>query len=123
VRGQVLSLKEKEFIEAARAVGCPTGRILFRHIPPNTLAPIIVSISFAIPSYILAEASLSFLSIGIRPPMPSWGSMVYLSSFPIITYLPVFVIKPTVLIALIMIAFAFVGDGLRDALDPQMSGR
>jgi oligopeptide transport system permease protein len=120
VRGQVLSLKGKEFIEAARAVGCPTGRILFRHIPPNTLAPIIVSISFAIPSYILAEASLSFHGIGIRPPMPSWGSMVYLS-FPIITYLPVFVIMPTVLIALIMIAF--VGDGLRDALEPQMSGR
>lgn len=122
VRGQVLSLREREFVEAARAIGNPPGRIMFRHVLPNTLAPIIVSVSFSIPSYILAEASLSFLGIGIRPPNASWGSMVF-QSFPLITYQPVFVLMPTVLIALIMIAFAFVGDGLRDALDPQTDVR
>jgi oligopeptide transport system permease protein len=119
VRGQVLSLKEREFIEAARAVGVPTWRLLLRHVLPNTLAPIIVTLSFDIPGYILAEAALSFLGLGIQPPTASWGSMVF-ESFPLITYLPIFVILPSVLIALIMIAFAFLGDGLRDALDPQM---
>ena len=117
-RGQTVSLREKEFVEAARAVGNPGHRIVFRHILPNTLAPIIVAVSFAIPGYILAEASLSFLGIGIRPPTASWGSMVF-QSFPIVTFRPIFVIMPSLLIALIMIAFAFVGDGLRDALDPQ----
>jgi oligopeptide transport system permease protein len=120
VRGQVLSLKEKEFVEAARAVGVPTSRILLRHILPNTLAPIIVAISFGVPSYILAEAGLSFLGIGIQPPTASWGSMVF-SSFPQMTFQPVFVIMPAALIAAIMMAFAFLGDGLRDALDPQMT--
>lgn len=118
VRGQVLSLREKEFVEAARAVGNPPVRIMLRHVLPNSLAPIIVSISFSIPAYILAEASLSFLGIGIRPPNASWGSMVF-QAFPLITFQPIFVIMPSLLIALIMIAFAFVGDGLRDALDPQ----
>jgi oligopeptide transport system permease protein len=119
VRGQVLSLKEKEFVEAARAVGVPTSRILLRHILPNTLAPIIVAISFGVPSYILAEAGLSFLGIGIQPPTASWGSMVF-SSFPQMTFQPIFVIMPATLIAAIMMAFAFLGDGLRDALDPQL---
>jgi len=118
VRGQTLSLREKEFVVAARAVGNPASRIIVKHILPNTLAPVIVSISFAIPGYILAEASLSFLGIGIRPPTASWGSMVF-QSFPIVTFRPIFVIMPSLLIALIMISFAFVGDGLRDALDPQ----
>ena len=120
VRGQVLSLKEKEFVEAARAVGVPTSRILLRHILPNTLAPIIVAISFGVPSYILAEAGLSFLGIGIQPPTASWGSMVF-SSYPQMTFQPIFVIMPAALIAAIMMAFAFLGDGLRDALDPQMN--
>lgn len=120
VRGQVLSLRDREFVEAARALGAPTWRILLRHVLPNTLAPIIVAISFGIPSYILAEAGLSFLGIGIQPPTASWGSMVF-ESFPLITFRPIFVIMPTTLIALVMIAFAFVGDGLRDALDPQLS--
>lgn len=118
VRGQTLSLREKEFIEAAWAVGNTPGRIMLRHVLPNSLAPIIVSVSFSIPAYILAEASLSFLGIGIRPPNASWGSMVF-QAFPLITFMPIFVIMPSLLIAMIMIAFAFVGDGLRDALDPQ----
>jgi oligopeptide transport system permease protein len=122
VRGQVLSVREKEYIDAARAMGCPSRQIMLRHVLPNCLAPVIVSVSFSIPSYILAESSLSFLGIGIRPPNASWGSMVF-TSFPLITYQPIFVIMPSLLIALIMIAFAFVGDGLQDALDPQSGGR
>jgi oligopeptide transport system permease protein len=120
IRGQTMTLREKEFVVAARAAGNPGHRIVARHIFPNALAPIIVAVSFTIPGYILAEASLSFLGIGIRPPTASWGSMVY-QSFPVVTYRPIFVIMPSALIALIMIAFAFVGDGLRDALDPQSS--
>ena len=120
VRGQVLSLKQKEFIEAAKSVGVPTRSIIFRHILPNSLAPIIVSITFGVPAYILAEAALSYLGLGIRPPTPSWGSMVYEGYSQIQNY-PSFVIMPSILIALIMLAFTFLGDGVRDALDPQMS--
>jgi oligopeptide transport system permease protein len=120
VRGQVLSIKEREYVTAARATGAPTGRILVRHVLPNTLAPIIVSVSFAVPSYILAEAGLSFLGLGIQPPTASWGSMVF-AAFPQMTFRPIFVVMPASLIALVMIAFAFLGDGLRDALDPQLS--
>jgi oligopeptide transport system permease protein len=122
MRGQVLSVREKEYVEAARAIGMPSRRILLRHVFPNSMAPLIVSISFSIPGYILSESSLSFLGLGIRPPNPSWGSMVF-QAFPTITYQPIFVIMPTLLIAFIMIAFAFVGDGLRDALDPQSAER
>lgn len=122
MRGQVLAVREKEYVEAARAIGVPDRRILLRHVFPNSMAPLIVSVSFSIPGYILAESSLSFLGLGIRPPNPSWGSMVF-QAFPTITYQPIFVIMPTMLIALIMIAFAFVGDGLRDALDPQSAER
>lgn len=122
IRGQVLAVREKEYIEAARSIGVPDRRILVRHVFPNAMAPLIVSISFSIPGYILSESSLSFLGLGIRPPNPSWGSMVF-QAFPTITYQPIFVIMPTMLIALIMIAFAFVGDGLRDALDPHAAER
>lgn len=120
VRGQVLSLKNKEFVEAARSIGVSTPRIMWRHILPNSLAPIIVSIAFGVPSYILAEASLSFLGLGVKPETPTWGSMVF-DSFSQILYAPIFVIIPSVLIALIMLSFTFLGDGLRDALDPYMS--
>lgn len=120
VRGQILSLKEQEFVEAARALGVPTWRILLRHLLPNTLAPIIVSVAFAIPGYILAEAGLSFLGLGVQPPTASWGSMVF-DSFPQMTFQPIFVLMPSTLIAFVMIAFTFLGDGLRDALDPRMN--
>jgi oligopeptide transport system permease protein len=120
VRGQVLSVKEQEFVEAARALGVPTARILRRHILPNTLAPIIVSVAFSIPSYILAEAGLSFLGLGVQPPTASWGSMVF-DSFPQMTFQPIFVVLPSILIAVVMVSFTFLGDGLRDALDPRMS--
>jgi oligopeptide transport system permease protein len=120
VRGQVLSLKNKEFVEAARATGAPTSRILFRHILPNSLAPIIVSVAFGIPATILAEAALSFLGLGVKGSTPTWGSMVF-DSFSTVLFAPSFVLMPAALIALIMLAFTFLGDGLRDALDPQMS--
>jgi oligopeptide transport system permease protein len=120
VRGQVLTLKNKEFIEAARSVGVPTQRIIWRHVIPNSLAPIIVSVTFGIPGYILAEAALSYLGLGIHPPAASWGNMVREFS-TLISLNAVFVLMPAALIALTMLAFTFLGDGLRDALDPQMT--
>jgi oligopeptide transport system permease protein len=119
VRGQVLSLKEKEFIEAARAIGVPTRRIMIRHLFPNTLAPIIVSLAFAIPGAILAEATLSFLGIGIKPPTPTWGVMIN-EGFVVFSQSPWPVLLPAFCISIVMLAFTFLGDGLRDALDPRM---
>ncbi len=119
VRGQVLSLKEKEFIEAARAVGVKPGRIMAKHLFPNALAPVIVSMAFAIPSAILAEATLSFIGIGIKPPTPTWGVMIN-EGFVVFSATPWPVILPALCISIVMLSFTFVGDGLRDALDPRM---
>lgn len=119
VRGQVLSLKEKEFIEAARATGAKPGRIMLRHLFPNALAPVIVSLAFAIPSAMLAEATLSFLGFGIKPPTPTWGVMI-LEGFVHVTGTPWPVLLPAFCIATVMLAFTALGDGLRDALDPRM---
>ncbi len=119
VRGQVLSLKEKEFVEAARALGATPTRIMWRHIVPNTLAPVIVSLAFGIPSAIIGEAGLSFIGLGVRPPTASWGNMLQdgLSS---IYSQPTLIAAPAACIAVILLAFTFLGDGLRDALDPRM---
>ena len=119
VRGQVLSLKEKEFIEAARATGVPTKRIMIRHLFPNALAPVIVSAAFAIPGAMLAESVLSFIGIGIRPPTPTWGVMIN-EGFVVFSQSPWPVLLPALCISIVMLAFTFVGDGLRDALDPRM---
>lgn len=119
VRGQVLSLKEKEFIEAARATGARPGRIMLRHLLPNALAPVIVSLAFAIPSAMLAEATLSFLGFGIKPPTPTWGVMI-LEGFVHVSSTPWPVLLPAFCIAIVMLAFTALGDGLRDALDPRM---
>jgi oligopeptide transport system permease protein len=119
VRGQVLSLKEKEFVEAARAIGAKPGRIMLRHLFPNALAPVIVSLAFAIPSAMLAEATLSFLGFGIKPPTPTWGVMI-LEGFVHVSATPWPVLLPAICIAVVMLAFTFLGDGLRDALDPRM---
>ncbi len=119
VRGQVLSLKEKEFVEAARAIGVPARRIMVRHLLPNALAPVIVSVAFGIPSAMLAEATLSFLGIGIRPPTATWGVMIN-EGFQVFSSSPWPVLLPAVCIGIVMLAFTFVGDGLRDALDPRM---
>ena len=119
VRGQVLSLKEKEFVEAARATGVPTRRIMVRHLFPNALAPVIVSLAFSIPGAMLAEATLSFIGIGIKPPTPTWGVMIN-EGFIVFSQSPWPVLLPAFCISLVMLAFTFLGDGLRDALDPRM---
>ena len=119
VRGQVLSLKEKEFIEAARSIGARPGRIMLRHLFPNTLAPIIVALAFSIPGAILGEASLGYLGIGIKPPTPTWGVMIN-DGFVVFSTSPWPVFLPALCISLVMLAFTFLGDGLRDALDPRM---
>jgi oligopeptide transport system permease protein len=111
VRGQLLSLREKEYVEAARCVGVVQWQIILRHLLPNALTPILVAVSFGIPVAIFGEAGLSFLGIGINDPLPS-GSYVR-----VYWHLALF---PTLLIALSMLGFSFVGDGLQDALDPRL---
>jgi peptide/nickel transport system permease protein len=122
VRGQVLSLREKEFIEASRSLGASNGRILFREILPNLLAPLIVYSSLLIPTNILFEAGLSFLGVGIRPPTASWGQMISdaSSNFNTEWWYMVF---PGVALLLTVLAFNLVGDGLLDALNPRGESR
>jgi oligopeptide transport system permease protein len=118
VRGQTLSLREREFIEAARASGAKPAKILFGHILPNALGPIIVQATFGVPAAILFEAFLSFLGLGVPPPMPSWGSMAA-DGLSAIRISPHMVIAPAIALSLTLMAFNFLGDGLRDALDPR----
>ncbi len=118
-RAQVLTLKGTEFVDAARALGGGSARILTRHVLPNALTPIVVAVSFGIPEAIFTEAALSFIGVGINPPTPSWGQMVgegqqYIRSY---WHLCVF---PSIAIAVTMLAFTFFGDGVRDALDPKL---
>jgi oligopeptide transport system permease protein len=120
VRGQVLSLKEREFVDAARVVGAGDSRILRLHLLPNTLAPIIVAATFGIPSAILLEASLSFLGLGVQAPMPSWGAMI-LEGYKAMRATPHMLVAPAVALSLTVLSYNFFGDGLRDALDPWMS--
>ncbi|NOZ27525.1 MAG: ABC transporter permease [Chloroflexi bacterium] len=119
VRGQLLSLREKEYVEAARCIGASEWHIIFRHLLPNSLTPLLVAVSFGIPAAIFGEAGLSFLGIGINDPLPSWGKMVGISSAYVRVYWHL-ALFPTLLIALTMLGFTFVGDGLRDALDPRL---
>ena len=119
VRGQVLSLKNQEFVLAARATGVSTPRIIFRHLIPNTLGPVIVYATLTIPSVMLTEAFLSFLGFGVQPPMSSWGTLATDGIQNIAVY-PWQLIFPGVTMALTLFSLNFLGDGLRDALDPQM---
>ncbi|MGI8854115.1 MAG: ABC transporter permease [Thermomicrobiales bacterium] len=117
-RGQLLSLRELDYIKASRTAGAGSTYIILRHLLPNTLTPLIVSTTFAIPTAIFAEAFLSFIGIGIRPPNPSWGDMVaegqqFLRSDPHLAIIPI------VCVMLTMLAFVLLGYGLRDALDPK----
>ncbi|MCL0065155.1 ABC transporter permease [Dehalococcoidia bacterium] len=119
VRGSVLSVKEKEFVEAAQALGTGEARIMFRHILPNVMAPVIVMATLGMAHVILAAAALSFLGLGAQPPTPEWGSMLndgraFMRSAPHLTIFPGLAIMVTVL------AFNFLGDGLRDILDPRL---
>jgi len=119
VRGQVLSLREREFVEAARATGVPARRIMARHLFPNALAPVIVAVAFGIPSAMLGEATLSFIGIGVRPPTPTWGAMIN-EGFQVFSASPWPVMLPATCIGVVMLSFTFLGDGLRDAIDPRM---
>jgi oligopeptide transport system permease protein len=122
VRGQLLSLKEQEFVEAAKAIGVSDGKIVNRHLLPNATGPIIVAVTLGIPAAILAEATLAFIGIGVQDPRASWGSLVadgqtFVRSFPHM------VLFPALAIAAALISFTFLGDGLRDALDPKLKGK
>lgn len=119
VRGQVLSIKEKEYVEAAIMTGTSPLKLIAKHLVPNSLGPVIVTLTFGIPAAIFTEAALSFLGIGIRPPEPSWGVMIE-DGYAEIFAAPIQVIVPGVAVALTMLSFTFIGDGLRDALDPRM---
>ena len=118
VRGQTLSLREKEFVEAARSVGASDAHIVFRELLPNLVAPIIVYSSLIIPSNILFEAALSFLGVGVNPPTPTWGNMLS-DAIPWYRADPTFMIIPGVALFVTVLAFNLFGDGLRDALDPR----
>jgi len=119
VRGQTLSLREREFVEAARSVGTRDRWILVRHIFPNALGPIIVQATFAIPAAVLFEAFLSFLGLGLPSPTPSWGAMAA-DGYHGMDFAPHIVLAPTIALSLTLMAFNWVGDGLRDAFDPRM---
>lgn len=128
VRGQTLSLKQKEFIEAARSIGVKSPRIMRRHLLPNTLGVLIVSAAFLIPGLIITEAILGYLGLGLRPAtdsssffVTSWGSLL-LEGQTAINAQPWMLLAPAICIALVVMAFTFLGDGLRDALDPRLRG-
>jgi peptide/nickel transport system permease protein len=122
VRGQVLSVSKREYIESARVVGAGTGRILWRHVLPNVTAPIIVQASLGIAFAILAEASLSFLGLGVQPPTPSWGGMLAVGK-DWLDRAAWMAIAPGSAIFITVLAFNFLGDGIRDALDPRLRQR
>ncbi len=118
VRAEVLSLREQEFILAARATGATDGRIIWRHLVPNVVGPVIVLSTLGVGGIIILEAALSFLGLGVRPPTPDWGGMLA-DGRAYITIYPQIVIAPGVMIAITVLAFNLLGDGLRDALDPR----
>lgn len=120
VRGQVLSLRRQEFVEAAEALGLSTPRIIFRHIIPNTLGPIIVYATLTVPAVMLLEAFLSFLGLGVQPPMSSWGVLIKDGADSMEEF-PWLLIFPGVILATTLFSLNFLGDGLRDALDVRTS--
>jgi peptide/nickel transport system permease protein len=121
INGQVLSVKENEYVMAARSVGVGKAGIMFRHILPNCLSPLIVQMTMMIGLAIITEATLSFLGLGIKPPSAAWGSMVY-DGYKYLVMRPILSIAPGVAIGLVVFAFNMIGDGLRDAIDPRLRG-
>ena len=119
VRGQIISLKNQEFVMAARATGVSTTKIIFRHLVPNALGPVIVYATLTVPQVMLQEAFLSFLGFGVQAPLASWGSLAA-EGIPNIAVFPWQLVFPGVTMALTLFSLNFLGDGLRDALDPQM---
>ena len=124
MRGQVLKVREYDFVTAARALGASNRRILFTHIMPNAIQPLIVQASLGMAGAVLSEASLSFLGLGIPPPAPSWGTMIEEArGFDILYNAPHVLFFPGIAIALTVLAFNFIGDGLREYLDPKQRAR
>jgi ABC-type dipeptide/oligopeptide/nickel transport system permease subunit len=119
VRGQVLSVKERDFVEAARSIGVPPWRLVLVHITPHVFAPVIVAVTFGMPGAIMLEAGLSFLGIGVNPPTPSWGLMISDGLTNMQSH-PHMLTSPALILAAALLAFTFLGDGLRDAMDPLM---
>ncbi len=119
VRGQVLSLKNQEFVLAARALGVPKNKIVFRHLVPNALGPIVVAMTMMIPWAIFTEAFIGFIGLGVSAPMASWGTLANDALAGLLTY-PYQLFYPSMAIAITMLSFNFLGDGLRDALDPRL---
>ncbi len=122
VRGQVVALRQREFVDAARSIGSGHGRILLHHILPNLVSPVIVAVTVDAAGVILAEATLSYLGIGVQRPMPSWGRMIN-DALDFYKSEPRLVIVPATMLSLTVIALNFLGDGLRDALDPRKTRR
>lgn len=121
VRGQVLTIREQEFVTAAKVVGCSDARLILRHVLPNVVSLLIVMATFGMATAILLEASLSFLGLGVRPPTASWGGMLHDAQSPVVlSDLPWLWMAPGFMIAITVLAINFMGDGLRDALDPRM---
>ena len=121
VRGQVLSVKENDYVLAAQCIGAPTWVVLVRHVLPNVFSPVIVQASLGVGFAIILEASLSFIGLGAQPPTPSWGNMVQVG-FQYLEIAPWFVLVPAVAIFLAVLGFNMLGDGLRDTLDPKSHG-
>mgnify|MGYP001609359270 CR=1 FL=1 len=119
VRGQILSLKEQDFVVAANAVGASSPRIIMRHLLPNAIGPIIVAVTFGVPRAIFIEAALSYIGVGVADPTPTWGKMIQ-EGYSVIFAAPHLLVAPALAIAVTMLAFTFLGDGLRDALDPRV---
>jgi len=117
VRAEVLSLRDRDFVEAARALGARPGRIVLRHLIPNALAPVVVAAAFAVGDNILAESSLSFFGLGVQPPQASWGNMLQDALAPQAQSAPWMVLVPGVLIIATILAFSMIADGIRVALD------
>jgi peptide/nickel transport system permease protein len=119
VRSEILSLREREFVQSARALGAPDRRIMFRHILPNAMVPILVSATLGVAGAILAESGLSFLGLGVQPPTPSWGNILNVgrSNIEIAWWLSIF---PGLAILITVLAYNLLGEGLRDALDPRL---
>ncbi|SOC03287.1 ABC transporter permease [Rhodobacter maris] len=122
VRGEVLALKEREFVLAARSIGTPAHRMVLRHILPNVMSPIMVSATLGIASAIITESALSFLGLGFPPDFPTWGRLLFDAVDQIQLY-PMRVVLPGVAISLTVLSVNYIGDGLRDALDPRIRGR
>jgi peptide/nickel transport system permease protein len=122
IRANVLSLKRREFVEAARTMGAPSERIIRRHILPNTLAPIVVAATLGVGNALLTEASVSYLGLGVQPPQPSWGNMLY-NAQSYFFNAPWITLYPGIMILITVLCINFVGDGLRDALDPRLKNQ